>query len=473
MTKKNTVFALISFDFIASILSWFFFFNFRKIQIENLPNYSVFETLNSLVFYKGALIVAIFWVLLIALHGLYKKVFRKSRLRELLQLLWVVFWGSIILFFSLILDDFLNTHLQYYMSFIYLFSVQFILLAIPKLIITSVIAYKVHRRIIGFNTLVVGCNDQSIALIEKLNSAKKSAGYKILGFLSLSENDKDLKRMTSLTNYLGLVDKLDDLIEDLNIEELIIAVKPQNISLVHKYLASVKSKDINIKVLPDSFNILSGQIKMSSILHEALIELNLGKQPTYQIVIKRLFDVVVSAIVLIFFSPLYVILSILVKQSSKGPIFFKQDRVGYRGENFKIIKFRSMYTDAEKNGPALSKDNDSRITPIGRFLRKARLDELPQFFNVLKGEMSIVGPRPERQFFIDQITVHAPEYYYLHRVKPGITSWGQVKYGYAENVEQMLERLNFDLIYLENMSLIVDLKIMIHTVLVVFQGRGK
>ena len=132
-----------------------------------------------------------------------------------------------------------------------------------------------------------------------------------------------------------------------------------------------------------------------------------------------------------------------------------------------------MYIDAEKNGPALSKDNDNRITPIGKFLRKARLDELPQFFNVLKGEMSIVGPRPERQFFIDQITAHAPEYYYLHRVKPGITSWGQVKYGYAENVEQMIERLKFDLIYLENMSLIVDLKIMIHTVLVVFQGRGK
>jgi exopolysaccharide biosynthesis polyprenyl glycosylphosphotransferase len=473
LTKKNTVFALILFDFIASIIAWFFFFNFRKLKIENLQNYAVTDTLNSIVFYKGALLVAFFWISLIALHGMYNKVFRKSRLKELVLLFWVVFFGTIILFFVLILDDVLDAHIQYYLSFSYLFLIQFVLLALPKLIITSLIAHKVHNRIIGFNTLVVGCNDRSIQLVQKLNSAKKSAGYKIVGFVSLTHHPKDLEKMKKYAPFLGNVEKLDECILNLNIEELIIAVKPKNISLTHRYLASIKSKDINVKVLPDSFNILSGQIKMSSILHEALIDLNLGKQGTAQAFFKRIFDILVSFLVLIIFSPLYLALSFLVKKSSEGPIFFKQDRVGYRGEVFKIIKFRTMYIDAEKNGPALSKDNDNRITPIGKFLRKARLDELPQFFNVLKGEMSIVGPRPERQFFIDQITAHAPEYYYLHRVKPGITSWGQVKYGYAENVEQMIERLKFDLIYLENMSLIVDLKIMIHTVLVVFQGRGK
>jgi exopolysaccharide biosynthesis polyprenyl glycosylphosphotransferase len=367
----------------------------------------------------------------------------------------------------------LDTHVQYYLSFSYLFALQFVFLAVPKLIITSIIANKVHNRVIGFNTLVVGCNNRSIELVQKLNSAKKSAGFKIIGFISLTQQPKDLEKMKKLVPFLGNVENLDESIARLDVEELIIAVKPKNISLTHRYLASIKSKDINVKVLPDTFNILSGQIKMSSILHEALIELNLGKQATAQAFFKRMFDILISLIVLVVFSPLYILLAFLVKKSSDGPIFFKQDRVGYRGEVFKIIKYRTMYTDAEKNGPALSKDNDSRITPIGKFLRKARLDELPQFFNVLKGEMSIVGPRPERQFFIDQITVHAPEYYYLHRVKPGITSWGQVKYGYAENVEQMLERLKFDLIYLENMSLIVDLKIMIHTILVVFQGRGK
>lgn len=473
MTKKNTVFALILFDFIASIVVWFFFFNFRKVKIENFQSYEAMDSLHSVVFYKGALLVAIFWIAIIGLHGMYNKVFKKSRLKELSLLLWVVFLGTIVLFFVLILDDVLDTHVQYYLSFSYLFALQFVFLAVPKLIITSIIANKVHNRVIGFNTLVVGCNNRSIELVQKLNSAKKSAGFKIIGFISLTQQPKDLEKMKKLVPFLGNVENLDESIARLDVEELIIAVKPKNISLTHRYLASIKSKDINVKVLPDTFNILSGQIKMSSILHEALIELNLGKQATAQAFFKRMFDILISLIVLVVFSPLYILLAFLVKKSSDGPIFFKQDRVGYRGEVFKIIKYRTMYTDAEKNGPALSKDNDSRITPIGKFLRKARLDELPQFFNVLKGEMSIVGPRPERQFFIDQITVHAPEYYYLHRVKPGITSWGQVKYGYAENVEQMLERLKFDLIYLENMSLIVDLKIMIHTILVVFQGRGK
>jgi lipopolysaccharide/colanic/teichoic acid biosynthesis glycosyltransferase len=132
-----------------------------------------------------------------------------------------------------------------------------------------------------------------------------------------------------------------------------------------------------------------------------------------------------------------------------------------------------MYTNAEKMGPALSSQDDPRITRFGKFLRKVRLDELPQFYNVLIGEMSVVGPRPERLYFINQITQKAPHYRHLHKVRPGITSWGQVKYGYAENVDQMIDRLKYDLLYIENMSLYVDLKILIYTVLIVLQGRGK
>jgi lipopolysaccharide/colanic/teichoic acid biosynthesis glycosyltransferase len=197
------------------------------------------------------------------------------------------------------------------------------------------------------------------------------------------------------------------------------------------------------------------------------------QMPTWQIVLKRLIDVVVSLVVLIILSPIYILLMFAVKVSSEGPVFFKQIRIGQHGKPFYIIKYRTMIVNAEVNGPALSSKDDKRITSIGRTLRKYRLDEIPQFYNVLIGDMSLVGPRPERQFFIDQIMPVAPHYKHLQRVRPGITSWGMVKYGYAENIEQMIERLKFDILYIENMSLAMDFRIMIYTVKTIIQGRGK
>lgn len=221
------------------------------------------------------------------------------------------------------------------------------------------------------------------------------------------------------------------------------------------------------------YDILSGSVKMTSIFGAPLIEITKEIMPAWQQSLKRIFDILVSLMVLTVFSWIYILVALAVKLNSKGPIFYSHERIGWHGKPFLIHKFRSMYTDAEKMGPALSSKNDPRITPLGRFLRKVRLDEIPQFYNVLIGEMSIVGPRPERQFFIDQIIQKAPHYKHLHKVRPGITSWGQVKYGYAENVEEMIERLKYDIIYIENMSLGVDMKILIYTALIVVQGRGK
>ena len=195
--------------------------------------------------------------------------------------------------------------------------------------------------------------------------------------------------------------------------------------------------------------------------------------PEWQYSLKRIFDIIISLVAMIILSPVYLVTAIIVKATSPGPVFYAQERIGYLGRPFKMHKFRSMYVDAEQAGPALSKDNDPRITPFGRFMRKVRLDEIPQFYNVLRGTMSLVGPRPERQFYIDQIVKRAPEYLLLQRIKPGITSWGQVRYGYASNVDEMVERLRYDLLYLDNMSLTTDLKILLYTVIIIIQGRGK
>jgi exopolysaccharide biosynthesis polyprenyl glycosylphosphotransferase len=274
-------------------------------------------------------------------------------------------------------------------------------------------------------------------------------------------------------NCLGNLNKLSKVLKENAIEDVIIAIESNEHEILSKLIASIHGKGIKIKIIPDMYDFLSGSLKSNNLFGALLLEIPSDEMPPWQNSIKRLLDISISLLSIVLLIPFYVLIAILIKQNSKGPIFFLQERVGKNGNPFKIIKFRTMFVNAENNGPKLSSTNDSRITPIGKILRKTRIDEFPQFVNVLKGDMSLVGPRPERQYYIDQIIKKEPHYLQLTSVRPGITSWGQVKFGYAENVNEMIRRMKYDLLYLKNRSLSLDFKIMLYTVITILKAKGK
>lgn len=464
MDKTRFRILLIIIDLISALISWMLFFYLRKTFIEQ-TSFVISDS-----FYLGITIVPIFWLILYYIQGTYNDILKLHRIKILNLSFFASILGSLLLFFLLLLDDTINGYKMYYTSILTLFGVHFTTLFVLRLIIVNRLVRLVHKGKLGFNTILIGGSEKAVDIYNEITNLSQKSGYHFIGFVNINGIDRLLEDQLQ---YLGHVNDLDDILKNQEIEEVIIALESTEHAKLKNIISKLSQKKVRIQVLPDMYDILSGSLRMTNIFGALLLEVNQNKMPFWQQIVKRGIDMLFSFIAMILLIPVYITLMIAVKVSSKGPIFYLQERIGMNGLPFKIIKFRTMYVDAEKAGPQLSSSHDPRITKIGRFMRKTRLDEFPQFWNVLKGDMSLVGPRPERQFFIDQISPIEPQFLSLTAVRPGITSWGQVKYGYAENINEMIQRMKYDLLYLQNRSLALDFKIMLYTILIVFRGTGK
>ena len=464
LRKTYHISRFIFFDLLAAAVSWLFF-NFWRNEILQEPWSKI-----RIELFINCFIVGVFWVALYACASFYTDLYRKSRTKEFFKLITVTCIGAVVIFFALLLNDRgVKDYTSYYKIFFAYLFLHFFITVVFKLGFLSYIKYLLKKKKIAFNTLIIGSNKRAKEILEEVEGKFHSLGMRFIGYVSVSGENKINGKLRNFGDYQNL----EKVIRRCKINDVIIALESSEHHIIEEVLDMMEGYKVRINILPDIYEIILGSVKANHFFGIPLIEINQDIIPLWQKIVKRTVDIFVSMFVVVLGFPFFALIATLTKLSSSGPVFYRQERIGRDGVPFKIVKFRSMYVDAEQKGPALASENDPRITPWGRIMRKMRLDELPQFYNVLVGDMSLVGPRPERRYYIEQIVKIAPHYKHLQRVKPGITSLGQVKFGYAENVDEMVKRLKYDILYIENMSLAMDFMIILYTFLIVIQGRGK
>ena len=467
--KRKAIQRLAVLDYVSAVIAWVVFWPYRQQLLGHADYFQAWQLMQVKDIITSFIIIPGGWLFLYLLSGTYFDLYRKSRLNEVNRTIISCIVGSILIALFAFANDATN-----YSYFIKMTGRYLLIHTLLTLIFRLIKLNKVKRRLmkgtIGFNTLIIGGNQKAVDIYQQVKDTK-GLGNIFKGFV-YSNNEK-ANGMSEHLRQLGNIEDLENIIDRYEIEEVIVAVDSSEHHMLEHILTRLSYRPVVIKVMPDVYDIISGSVKTSNVYDAVMIHIHPDLMPDWQRVCKRTIDIIASAFALLLLSPLYLFAAIKVKLSSSGPIIYKQQRVGRFGKFFSIYKFRSMYMNAEQTGPALSSDDDPRITKWGKIMRKWRIDELPQFVNILIGDMSLVGPRPERKYFIDIISKTHPHYKYLHKVKPGLTSWGMVQFGYAENVNEMIDRMKYDLLYIENCSLALDIKIMLYTFMVLFQGRGK
>ena len=469
MNRKRVIFYII-FDIVAALLVWLLFYLYRritndmvlfsdKIEYFFVPNYSLLPSAISFPF------VALF---IHYLTGFYNTKVRRSRLVEFFSTIIGTFFISTIIYFGMLVNDIVVNYTFYYRSFLILWGLFFVVTYLFRIVQTSVVLSKLRKGLIPNNVLIIGTGDAAKKVTEIISKDSYRTGQKIIGYIAVRDRvvvDENL--------LLGRLNDLETVVCSRAVNDVIIAVDNMDNDMIFSIANRLIVCGVEVKFAPRLFEVVAGHVSFTNVTSEPLVDITSSRMPAWQQSVKRIFDVVFSTVAMLILLPIYLYVAVRVKLGSKGPIFYKQERIGYEGRPFMIYKFRTMYTDAESQGPQLSQVNDPRITPFGHVMRKYRLDELPQFWNIIKGDMSIVGPRPERRYYIDQIEKIAPYYCLVYKVKPGLLSWGPIKIGYSDTVEKMVERLRYDIIYMDNMTLQTDIKILFYSIEVILLGKGQ